>query len=171
MIQVGKYTYGAENITVRYPDANSNIIIGSYCSIAQRITIFQKAEHRFDWMTTFPFGHVSKDVFRKCNGIGIPLSKGDIVIGNDVWIGEGVTIMSGSKIGDGAVISANSHVMGRVKPYSVVGGNPAQFYCFRFNEDVVKKLLEIKWWNWSEEKIDEYSNILCSTEYEKILML
>jgi acetyltransferase-like isoleucine patch superfamily enzyme len=168
---VGKYTYGAEGITVRYPDNETKIIIGRFCSIAQRVTIFQKAEHRFDWMTTFPFGHVSKDVFPKCTGEGIPISKGDIIIGNDVWIGEGVTIMSGTVIGDGAVISANSHIMGRVKPYSVIGGNPAQFYCFRFNEAIVKKLLELKWWDWSEEKINEYSDILCSNDYQKIINL
>jgi acetyltransferase-like isoleucine patch superfamily enzyme len=171
MIQIGKYTYGAEGIVIRYPDGNTNLIIGKYCSIAQNIKVFQKADHHFDWITTYPFGHVNKDVFTKCTGEGIPFSKGDIIIGNDVWIGENVTIMSGVKIGDGAVIAANSHVIGRVKPYSVVGGNPAQFYCFRFRKEVIKKLLEIKWWDWDESKVNEYSNILCSTDYQKILEL
>jgi acetyltransferase-like isoleucine patch superfamily enzyme len=171
MIKAGKFTYGVENITIRYPDDNVKLIIGKYCSIAQRVTVFQKSDHRVDWITTFPFGHVSKQIFTKCSGEGIPISKGDITIGNDVWIGEGVTIMGGAVIGDGAVISANSHVMGRIKPYSVVGGNPAQFYCFRFNEELIKKLLEIKWWDWSEEKVDECSQILCSTDYLKIMDL
>lgn len=171
MIRIGKYTYGAENITIRYPDEDTDLIIGKFCSIAQRVTVFQKGDHRIDWMTTFPFGLVSKEVFPKCSGKGIPISKGDIIIGNDVWIGENTTIMSGTIIGDGAVVGANSHVVGRIKPYSVNGGNPVQFYCYRFNEKIIKKLLQIKWWNWDEAKINEYSDILCSVDYEKIIRL
>lgn len=80
--------------------------------------------HRTDWLTTYPFGHIHKDIFTNFSGVGHPATKGSVVIGNDVWIGTNVTIMSGVSIGDGAVIANNSHVVKDVLPYSIVGGNP-----------------------------------------------
>jgi virginiamycin A acetyltransferase len=79
--------------------------------------------------------------------------KGDIIIGNDVWIGYNATIMAGVKIGDGAIIGTNATVVKDVEPYSIVGGNPAQEIKKRFSEETISKLLELKWWNWDIEKI------------------
>jgi len=80
-----------------------------------------------------------------------------------VWIANGVTIMSGVKIGDGAIIAANSHVVKDVDPYSIVGGNPAKIIKYRFTKEQIKNLLEIKWWNWSDDKINQNVTLLCNT--------
>jgi len=169
-MEVGKHTYGIKNITIR-PDPSAKLIIGAFCSIADNVTIFLGRNHRIDWITTYPFGHSAIDIFDKFDGKGHPKSNGDVVIGNDVWIGSNVTIMSGIKIGDGAVVSANSHVVENVKPYSVVGGNPSQFYFFRFNVNIINKLLEIKWWNFEDDIINDLSPILCSNNFDEFFRL
>ena len=96
-------------------------------------------------------------------------TNGDVDIGNDVWIGEHVTIMSGVTIGDGAVIATNSHVVKNVAPYSIVGGNPAKLIKYRFTEEQIQKLLEIKWWNWNDEKINSYLPLLCSSNIDDFI--
>ena len=78
-------------------------------------------------------------------------TRGDVIIGNDVWIADNVTIMSGVRIGDGAVIACNSHVVKDVEPYSIVGGNPAKFIKHRFTQEQIECLLKIKWWNWDTQ--------------------
>lgn len=169
MIKVGKHTYGHAELIIRYPSPDVDLIIGSFCSIAQRVTIFQKGDHHPDWLTTYPFGIIFNETFPEMAGKTDAVSRGDIVIGNDVWIGEGTTIMGGARIGDGAIIAANSHVIGRIKPYSIAGGNPATHYCFRFNEDIIKKLLDLRWWEWEDSEINKITPILCSNDYQKIL--
>jgi virginiamycin A acetyltransferase len=79
------------------------------------------------------------------DGYGHPGTKGNVIIGNDVWIGSNVTIMSGVTIGDGAVIANNSHVVKNVEPYTLVGGNPAKLIKYRFSKEQIEKLLKIKW--------------------------
>jgi acetyltransferase-like isoleucine patch superfamily enzyme len=130
----------------------SQLIIGQFCSIAPDVRIFLGDEHRTDWITTYPFGAVHKDIFGD-EIEGHPATKGDVVIGNDVWIGYGATIMSGVKIGSGAVIAANSHVVKPVMPYEVVGGNPARHIRFRFDEETIDLLLKLKWWDMPEHEI------------------
>jgi acetyltransferase-like isoleucine patch superfamily enzyme len=166
-MEVGKYTYGINKIKVIWENP-AKLKIGNFCSFANNITVFLGGNHRVDWITTYPFGHINIQPFNKFNGVGHPKTNGDVIIGNDVWVGDNVTIMSGVKIGDGAVISANSHVVENVKPYSVVGGNPSKFYYFRFNEETIKKLLELKWWYLEDNIINEISPILCSGDYEKL---
>jgi acetyltransferase-like isoleucine patch superfamily enzyme len=96
-------------------------------------------------------------------------SKGDVIIGNDVWIGSGVTIMSGVTIGDGSVIASNSTVAKNVESYSIVGGNPSNIIRYRFPPDQIQKLLEIKWWNWPEQKINENMHLLCSENIQSFI--
>lgn len=160
---VGKYTYGTNNIKIKQWWEGAKLHIGSFCSIADNITIFLGGNHRADWITTYPFGHINQKVFNSFNGIGHPKTNGDVIIGNDVWIANGVTIMSGVKIGDGAIIAANSHVVKDVDPYSIVGGNPAKIIKYRFTKEQIKNLLEIKWWNWSDDKINQNVTLLCNT--------
>jgi len=143
---VGKHTYGHGKIDVKKWNDNNKILIGSFCSIADKCVIFLGGNHRTDWVTTYPFGHINQHIFDSFNGIGHPASNGDVVIGNDVWIGCNVTIMSGVNIGDGAVIAANSHVVKNVKPYEIIGGNPAKHIKYRFNDEIIEKLLKIRWW-------------------------
>ena len=163
----GKHTYG--NINLLYQTDDAKLVIGNFCSIGQNMNVYLAGNHRTDWVTTFPFGHMNPNVFNKFNGVGHNSTKGDVIIGNDVWIGDCVTIMSGITIGDGAVVANNSHVVKNVEPYSVVGGNPARFIKYRFTKDQIDKLLEIKWWDWDDEKINQYTPLLCNNDIDKFI--
>ena len=164
----GKYTYGRPRIY--YWSKNTKLIIGNFCSIAENVKIYLDGNHRTDWVTTYPFGHINTHVFNNFNGYGHPSSKGDVIIGNDVWIGDNVTIMSGVIIGDGAVIANSSHVVKNVEPYAIVGGNPAKLIKYRFSTEQIEKLLEIKWWNWDDEKINKFSPLLCNNNIDEFIM-
>jgi acetyltransferase-like isoleucine patch superfamily enzyme len=144
-VMMGRFSYGLERVSIMQCGEGASLTIGSFCSIASA-TVFLGCNHRVDWITTYPFGHIYTDTLG-CTGItGHPVSSGDIVIGNDVWLGTNSTIMSGITIGDGAVIAANSHVVKDVEPYSIVGGNPAKFISYRFTSKIRALLLELKWW-------------------------
>jgi len=167
MSSIGKYTYGSPYIICN--SNNKNLKIGNFCSIAKNVKIYLGGNHHTDWVTTYPFGHINNHVFNNFNGVGHPSSKGDVIIGNDVWIGDDVTIMSGVTIGDGAVIANNSHVVKNVEPYSLVGGNPAKLIKYRFTEEQIKKLLEIQWWHWDDNKINKYTALLCNPDIDKFI--
>jgi len=169
MKSVGKHTYGEENITIVNYGESANVYIGKFCSIANNITILTGGNHRSDWVTTYPFGHINRGVFNKFNGAGHPKTNGDVIIGNDVWIGGNVTIMSGITIGDGAIIARNSHVVKNVEPYSIVGGNPAKFIKFRFKPEQITKLLKIKWWNWLDSDINTATPLLCNSDIQQFI--
>lgn len=168
-MEVGKYTYGQNHINVLWGEG-AKLTIGKFCSIADNITVFLGGSHRVDWATTYPFGILHKEIFSKdIKDAGAPLiSKRDVTIGNDVWIGSNVTIMQGVKIGDGAVIGRNSHVVENVKPYSVVGGNPATLYYYRFDKETISKLLELKWWDMNDEQINNILPLLCSNNFKEL---
>ena len=124
-----------------------DIIIGKYCAIARNVT-FQGRDHFMGRPS------IGGTVYRRILGEKFKFtSKGSIIIGNDVWIGTRAIIPSGVKIGDGAVIGAGAVVTKDVKPYEIVGGAPAKHLKWRFPEHIRRQLLEIKWWDWSEEKI------------------
>lgn len=159
---VGKYTYGVDNISIYSWGEGTSLKIGSFCSIGGNIQVFLGGNHRTDWLTTYPFGHIHKDIFTNFSGVGHPATKGSVVIGNDVWIGTNVTIMSGVSIGDGAVIANNSHVVKDVLPYSIVGGNPARIIRSRFDEKTTERLLKFRWWEFEDSEIDEITPLLCS---------
>jgi acetyltransferase-like isoleucine patch superfamily enzyme len=125
--------------------------------------------HRTDWVTTFPFGHVNKHKFNSFNGEGHSSTNGSVIIENDVWIASNVTIMSGVLIGSGSVVANNSHVVKDVEPYSIVGGNPAKHIKFRFNPNQIDNLLSIKWWDWPEEKINANLDLLCSINIDDFI--
>ena len=165
---VGKYSYGAEDIRYHSWGEGSKIRIGKFTSIAGGCLILLGGNHRVDRVSTYPFGHIHQQVFN-CSGEGHPYSNGDVTIGNDVWIGLNVTIMSGVTIGDGAVIAANSHVVKNIDPYTIAGGNPAKALKKRFSDNVVYKLLQIKWWDWSDEDINRNLHLICSTNTQNIL--
>lgn len=165
-MSVGKYTYG--NPRIHWGGA-TKLTIGKFCSIANNCNVYLGGNHRTDWVTTYPFGTIHKNIFNNSDGTGHPSTKGDVNIGNDVWIGDNVTIMSGVTIGDGAVIANNSHVVKDVKPYSITGGNPAEFIKNRFTENQIDKLLEIKWWNWDDDKINKFTPLLCNHDIDNFI--
>jgi acetyltransferase-like isoleucine patch superfamily enzyme len=163
-MEIGKHSYcHRDTLVLQWASDTAKLYVGKFCSIAAHLTVYLGGNHRTDWITTYPFGHINQHIFNTFDGTGHPSTKGSVVIGNDVWIGNNVTIMSGVKIGDGAVIAANSHVVKDVEPYSITGGNPAKVVKYRFNPDQIQKLLEIKWWDWEDDKINKYAPQLCST--------
>lgn len=147
--EVGRGTYGEPKI--RRWDSPATLTVGSFCSIAKGVVIFLGGNHRTDWITTYPF-----TVFRESarHITGYPATRGDVVIGNDVWIGTGAMILSGVRIGNGAVIGAMAVVTRDVPPYSIVAGNPAQVVRMRFKEDEISILQSLEWWNWDDAKLD-----------------
>lgn len=166
-ISIGKFTYGNPRFMI-WGEAE-RIEIGSFCSIAEDVAIFAGGEHRTDWITTFPLRIALGDTL--AGNDGHPATKGITKIGNDVWIGFRAIILSGVTIGDGAVIGAGAIVSKDVKPYSIVAGNPAKFIRNRFNEDQIKKMLEIEWWNWDTNKIKRHIAILSSSDLDSLFRI
>lgn len=179
-IFIGDYTYYDDadaptefeknNVLFNYPEFGDKLIIGKFCSIASGTKfIMGSANHRLSSVTAYPF-----NVFGGAWSENTPphLSqlpfKGDIVVGNDVWIGRESVIMPGVKIGDGSIIGAYSMVTKDVPPYSVVGGNPAKFIKKRFGEELIELLLKFKWWNFPPEKLVEILPLLCDSDLEKV---
>ncbi len=161
---IGNFSYGAP--TIIGWEKQTTLRIGNFCSISKGVIILLGGEHRIDWITTYPFSDLFKE-FRHL--VGHPATKGHVVIGNDVWIGLNALILSGVQIGDGAVIGASSVVTRDVPPYAVVAGNPARVIKMRFSQEKIDKLLRIKWWNWSFEKIMENMPLLLSERFEEFV--
>lgn len=165
-IQVGDYTiyndfvndprdFENNNVLYHYPVNNDKLIIGKFCSIACGVKfMFTSGNHSLKSLSTYTFpiffdewGLDSKNI---CDAWE---NKGDIVIGNDVWIGYEAVVMSGVKIGDGAIIGTLAVVTKDVPPYTVVGGVPAKQIRKRFDDKTIDKLQSLEWWNWNEDKI------------------
>jgi acetyltransferase-like isoleucine patch superfamily enzyme len=163
-----RHTYGLENLTIRNWGEDSKVHIGSFCSIADRVQLFTGGNHRVDWVTTYPFGHIHRDVFN-WHGDGHPVSRGDINIGNDVWLCSGCTIMSGVTIGDGVVVAANATVVRDVPPYAIVGGNPAEVIKYRFTPKQISALLANPWWEKSDQEIQALIPLLCSRNIDELI--
>lgn len=153
LVKIGKYTYGP--IDVITSNNTSKLIIGNFCSIAGNVKFLLSSEHGYHNISTFPF----KDLILH-EGIEA-LSKGDIIVHDDVWIGYGSIILSGVTIGQGAVIAAGSIVTKNIPPYAIVGGNPAKIIKYRFDPDTIDILLkEINFESLSLESIKDNINIL-----------
>ena len=165
-IVVGEYTtyddfvrdprdFQKNNVLYHYPVNHERLSIGNFCSIACGAKfLFNSANHALGSLSTYPF-----PVFFEEWGIGVEEiprawdNKGDIVIGNDVWIGYEAVVMAGVTIGDGAVIGTRAVVTKDVPPYTIVGGVPAKPIRKRFSEPVIAGLLALQWWNWPVERI------------------
>lgn len=177
-IVIGDYTYyddpeDAKNfekhVTHHYEFLGDKLIIGKFCAIAKGVEfIMNGANHRMNSITTYPFNIMGNGWERATPTLQeLPL-KGDTVVGNDVWIGQNVTILPGVHIGDGAIVGANSVVSKNVPAYHIVGGNPIRTIRKRFDDETIDFLLHLKWWDWSDEKIFENLELLCSGDITKI---
>jgi len=168
--EIGDYTYGIPKIF--FPKSkNTRLKIGKFCSISDGVIIFLGGNHRTDWISTYPFMYFVGEWPEAKDIPGHPASKGDVIIGNDVWFGYGAMIMSGITIGDGAVIGAGAVVTKDVEPYSIVAGNPAQLIRKRFDEETIRQLLKIKWWDWPIDKIKANIEVILSTDILKMQQL
>ena len=166
-VEVGEHTYGAPRI--RWWGERANLSIGKYCSIAEGVEIFLGGNHRIDWVSTYPF-----PIFRRWpearNIAGHPGTKGDVVIGNDVWLGAGCVILSGVTVGHGAVVGCRAVVARDVPDYAIVAGNPATLVRMRFDPERIDKLLKSAWWDWSPSKIKDKMPLLLSADIDRFLI-
>lgn len=176
-IIVGDYTYYDDfenvenfekNVKYHFDFTGDKLIIGKFCMIASGVNfIMNGANHLTDAISTYPFAIFGNSWEKSMEGKSYP-NKGNVVIGNDVWIGHNATIMAGVTIGDGAIIATNSTVIKDVAPYTIVGGNPAKEIKKRFNEETIDKLLMLKWWDWPIEKITENLQNLTDNLIDKL---
>ncbi len=163
-IKIGAYSYGEPQIH-RWSE-KYRVSIGKFCSIADDVHLLVDGNHRSDWISTYPFGRLLEGFPKNREH---PTGKGDIEIGNDVWVARGAVILSGVKVGNGAVIAAGAVVVKDVKDFEIVGGNPAQSLGFRFSKSQIESLLKIAWWNWSLDKIRDNIGLLESQNIEKFI--
>jgi virginiamycin A acetyltransferase len=161
-IEIGDFTYYADfddvrnfekNVKYHFDFNHDKLLIGKFCSIAHGAEfILNGGNHQTSALSTYPFEIFGGDWAGSMEGRQYP-HKGDIVIGNDVWIGYRAVIMPGVSVGDGAIIAACAVVTKDVPPYAIVGGNPAQIIRKRFSEEQIARLQELKWWDWPLEEI------------------
>ena len=165
-IEVGDYTiyndfisdprqFEQNNVLYHYPINHERLIIGKFCSIACGVKfLFNCANHTLKSLSTytFPLFYVDWEL-EKSNVASAWDNKGDIVIGNDVWIGFEAVILAGVKIGDGAIIGTRAVVTKDVPPYSIVGGIPAKVIRKRYSPDIIEQLLSLRWWDWTKDRI------------------
>lgn len=172
-IIVGDFTYFGDvdfesHVTHQYDFNDDKLIIGKFCQIASGVNfIMNGANHQMSAVSTYPFY-----IFQGW-GQEVPPSekmplKGDTIVGNDVWIGQNVTILPGIHIGDGAIIGLNSVVAKDVDPYTIVAGNPARVIRKRFDDELIELMLKLKWWNKSIEEIKDLIPILTNNNLEKV---
>jgi len=177
-IIVGDYTYYDDfdnvenfekNVKYHFDFIGDKLIIGKFCMIASDVKfIMNGANHLTESLTAYPFSIFGNGWEDAMHGKRYP-QKGNINIGNDVWIGYNVTIMAGVTVGDGAIIATNSTVIKDVEPYTIVGGNPAKGIRKRFSADTIEKLLKIQWWNWDIEKITKNIKHLTESNVDELL--
>lgn len=176
-IIVGDYTYYDDfdnvenfekNVKYHFDFTGDKLIIGKFCMLASGVKfIMNGANHLTNSISSYPFAIFGKGWEKAMEGKAYP-NKGDVIIGNDVWIGHNATIMAGVKIGDGAIIGTNSTVVKDVEPYSIVGGNPAREIRKRFDEKTINKLLELKWWDWDIQKITDHVQKLSGNKIDEL---
>lgn len=146
-VEVGQYTYG--NLAVYNDVEEVKLKIGSFCSIASDVTFLLGIDHNTKLISTFPFNAIFDGEYEA-------ISKGDIIIDDDVWIGYGATILSGVHIGQGAVVAAGAVVSHDVPPYAIVGGVPARILKYRFSPELIEELLKVDYGKLKKEDIEKH---------------
>jgi acetyltransferase-like isoleucine patch superfamily enzyme len=150
-VELGRHTFGYGSETFHIYMQGARIEVGAYCSIHREARVLAGSEHVMTRPSTFPF---NARLFDPAKGnLEEAIDKGTTTIGNDVWIGIGAIVLSGVLVGDGAVIGAGAVVGKSVPPYAVIAGNPAHILRYRFESDVRRRLLALRWWDWDEAQI------------------
>lgn len=180
-ITVGEYTmyndfvhdpreFEKNNVLYHYPVNHDRLRIGKFCSIACGAKfLFNSANHTLESLSTYPFPIFFEEWDLRTADIAEAWdNKGDIVVGNDVWIGYEAVILAGVTIGDGAIIGARAVVTKDVPPYTIVGGVPARPIRKRFSEETIAALLALRWWDWDKERIAENIRAIQHGQIEKL---
>ena len=161
---IGRGSYGG--LSVRDWGEGTTLRIGAFCSIAKGVQVFLGGNHNTRFVSTYPFSVL----WPAARGLaGHPQTRGDVIIGNDVWIGAEAVILSGVRFGDGAVIGARAVVSRDVPPYAIAAGNPAQPAGSRFDAATVARLLAVRWWDWEDARIERALPLLLSERIEDFL--
>jgi virginiamycin A acetyltransferase len=179
-IEIGDYTYyddpdGPERFVDRcvshhYDFIGDRLIVGRFCALATGVRfVMNGANHAMTGFSTYPFNIFANGWEEGFDVASIEAGfKGDTVVGNDVWIGEGATILPGVAIGDGAVVAMGSMVASDVPAYAIVGGNPAKLLRRRFDDPTVARLIDIAWWDWPAEKISRNLDAIRGADLERL---
>ncbi|OJJ21572.1 chloramphenicol acetyltransferase [marine bacterium AO1-C] len=177
-IQVGDYTYYDDfesvenfekNVKYHFDFTGDKLIIGKFCMIASDVQfIMNGANHLSEAISSYPFAVFGHGWENAMQGKAYPF-KGDIEIGNDVWLGYRATILAGVKIGHGAIIGSHAVVTKDVPPYTIVGGNPAKAIRKRFTDEQVAALLALEWWNWPLDKITRNVELLTGNDVDALI--
>jgi virginiamycin A acetyltransferase len=176
-IEVGDFTYYDDfenvenfekNVRYHFDFTGDKLKIGKFCMIASDVTfIMNGANHLTEGISSYPFAVFGGDWTSAMEGKTYP-NRGDIVVGNDVWLGYKSVVMSGVKIGDGAIIGAYSVVTKDVPPYAIVGGNPAKIIRKRFSDSDIERLLKLSWWHWDFDKVSRNVQHLTGNNLETL---
>ena len=158
--EIGEWTHGHFGLQVLSPEGGT-LRVGRFCSIARGVTIILGGEHRKDWISTYAFPVLVPGAEGRTD---YSLTKGDVTIGNDVWIGINSIIMSGVTLGDGMIVGAGSVVRRSFPPYSIVAGNPASLAGYRFPKEIIDELVKIRWWDWPIQEIQKAFPLLLSDQ-------
>ena len=179
-IEVGDYTYyddpheptAWEERNVLYAYGPERLVIGRYCALAEGVRfVMGGANHAIHGPSTFPFGIFGGDWADTMDLVMSAPSRGDTVVGNDVWLGYRAVVMPGVTIGDGAIVAAGSVVTADVRPYAIAGGNPARELRRRYDDADVDRLLRAAWWDWPVELVTHHARTIMSgtpAELERI---
>jgi acetyltransferase-like isoleucine patch superfamily enzyme len=173
LIKKGRVTIGPHTLSYSLPTVRhfihdeTKLTIGDYCSLHPDATVFLGGRHSLTAVTTYPHR-----ILWRMDGAGkdgFPTPTGDSFIGSDVWLCPGALVVSGVRIGHGAIIGAGAVVTKDVPDYAVVGGNPARVIRFRFSEEQIKALLEIQWWDWPEEDVRRSVPLLAGSDIDAFI--
>lgn len=177
-IIIGDYTYfddrryGPEkfeehNVLYNYDFSKVKLVIGKFCAIAAETRFLMTGDHKLDAISTYPFPIFQQGWEDAFNIYDLPV-KGDIIVGNDVWLGYDSLIKNGVTIGNGAIIGTRAVVVKDVPAYSIVAGNPAKVVKMRFNDQTIERLQKISWWDWNIEKINQNLKLICSLDVDRL---
>ena len=162
LLTIGRFSYIDGKAIIRYYEALSRVLIGAFCSVATGVQFFLRANHHLEWISTYPLREMPWPADVPKPAAAHSNLKGDIVLGHDVWVGEGVRFMPGVRVDHGAAIGAGTVVTKDVPAYSLFAGNPGRVRRMRFADADIEFLLRLSWWDWPTERIRRFAPLISS---------